>query len=319
MGFRVVKTAIAVVISIYIAQFLGLIAPLSAGLLAIIGVEVTKKKGIRSALQRIAASVLCLLFGSLMFVLFGFHIWLIGVFVLIVFPLLHRMRISEGAVTGSVVMFHIYAGGSVTFAGIWNEVLLLIVGLGTAILINIAYMPKAEKKILAHKLEVEQFFSGIFLQIAAHLRDNSMVWDGKEILDASAAVDNGSELARKSLDNTLIFGGETYWRVYFYMRGEQLESITRMAALVAQIYSTLPQGASIASIFEGLSADVKEEYYTGRTEEVLLAMEQQFKQMPLPQTREEFEVRSAMLQLNLELKHYLSIAKKQKKQKPENS
>ena len=39
--------------------------------------------------------------------------------------------------------------------------------------------------------------------------------------------------------------------------------------------------------------------------------------MPLPESREEFEVRSAILQLNRELMHYLSIAKKQKKHRPE--
>ena len=37
--------------------------------------------------------------------------------------------------------------------------------------------------------------------------------------------------------------------------------------------------------------------------------------MPLPASREEFEVRSALLQLSEELKYYLAIAKKAKEQK----
>jgi uncharacterized membrane protein YgaE (UPF0421/DUF939 family) len=319
MGFRVIKTALAVVVAIYIAEWIGLTTPISAGLLAILGVEVTKRKGIRSALHRITASVLGLLFGTLLFSLFGFHIGLIGVFVLVVFPLLHKLRISEGAVTGSVVMFHIYSSGVVSLHGVWNEVQLLIVGLGTATVINIAYMPKADKAILICKSRVEQLFSQIFVHIAEHLRDNSVIWDGKELLDAADAIKQGAELARRSLDNSLIFGGETYWRVYFFMRGEQLESIGRMTVLVAQVYQNLPQGASIASIFERLSEEVKGEYYTGRTEKERSSLEESFKDMPLPASREEFEVRSAMLQLDRELIQYLSIAKKQKKQKPENS
>jgi uncharacterized membrane protein YgaE (UPF0421/DUF939 family) len=316
MGLRVLKTALAVVISIYLASLMGLLSPVSAGLLAILGIEVTKKKGIRSVVSRIAASILGLLFAMLLFSLLGFHVWVIGLFILIVYPLLHRMRLREGIITGSVVMFHLYTMKTTDAFAVLNEIQLLIVGLGTATLINIAYMPKADKEIQACKEKVEHLFSQIFQQIVLHLRDMEAVWDGKELLEAREAVEKGEQLASKLLDNTLIFQAKTYWRVYFFMRGQQLDSIYRMADLVAQIYQTLPQGEFIATIFEELSADVKEEYYVGRTNEALAVLEQQFRQMPLPITREEFEVRSAMLQLIRELAHFLSIAKQQKKQKP---
>ncbi|MNJ52394.1 hypothetical protein D3C77_477260 [compost metagenome] len=45
---------------------------------------------------------------------------------------------------------------------------------------------------------------------------------------------------------------------------------------------------------------------------MLTEWEQEFKKMELPATREEFEVRSAVLQLCRELAMYLSIAKKDK-------
>jgi uncharacterized membrane protein YgaE (UPF0421/DUF939 family) len=316
MGFRVIKTALAAVAAIYISQWIGLSSPISAGLLAILGVEVTKRKGITSAFKRIAASVFALLFAAFLFSLFGFHIWMVGVFVCAVFPLLYRLRLNEGAVTGSVVMFHVYLSGVISLHGIWNEIQLLIIGLGTATLINIAYMPKMDKAILAQKARIEQLFSQIFLHIAQHLRDNRVIWDGRELLEAEEAVNVGVKLAKHSLENSLLFGTEAYWDVYFYMRGEQLESIQRMTALVAQVYQNLPQGEWIASLFESLSKDVKNEYYTGRTEKLLSSLEVQFKEMPLPASRAEFEVRSAMLQLDTELMHFLSIAKKQKRQKP---
>ena len=67
MGFRVLKTALAVVIAMYLAHIFEIISPAAAGLLAILGIEVTKKKGIQSALHRIGASMLALLTGSLLF------------------------------------------------------------------------------------------------------------------------------------------------------------------------------------------------------------------------------------------------------------
>ncbi|NRF94018.1 aromatic acid exporter family protein [Paenibacillus frigoriresistens] len=317
MGFRVLKTALAVVIAMYLAHVLDVKSPAAAGLLAILGIEVTKKKGIQSALHRIGASMLALLTGSLLFMVLGFHVWVVGIFILVVFPILHRLRITEGAVTGAVVMLHLFAYESAGWTAVLNEILLLLVGLGTATLINIAYMPKTDKAIEAQKQRIESLFSDIFVNMAKHLRDNTVIWDGKELLEVSEEINHGAGLAKRTMENTLIFGGDPYLQVYFFMRGEQLESIHRMIDLVAQVYQTLPQGEWVAAILEDISQSVKKDYYTGDAEKELQALDARYKQLPLPESREEFEVRSAILQLNRELMQYLSIAKKQKKQRPQ--
>ncbi|MNE81729.1 hypothetical protein D3C80_1783980 [compost metagenome] len=102
------------------------------------------------------------------------------------------------------------------------------------------------------------------------------------------------------------------WNVYFYMRKEQLESIQNMLQLLSQVYRQLPHGDMVAELFDQLSGDVLAEEYTGRTERLLEGVEQEFQQMELPSTREEFEVRSAILQVCRELALYLKIAKQHK-------
>lgn len=282
MGFRVLKTALAVIIAMYLAHVLDVKSPAAAGLLAILGIEVTKKKGIQSALHRIGASMLALLTGSLLFMVLGFHVWVVGIFILVVFPILHRLRITEGAVTGAVVMLHLFAYESAGWMAVLNEILLLLVGLGTATLINIAYMPKTDKAIEAHKQRIESLFSDIFVNMAKHLRDNTVIWDGKELLEVSEEINHGAGLAKRTMENTLIFGGDPYLQVYFFMRGEQLESIHRMIDLVAQVYQTLPQGEWVAAILEDISQSVKEDYYTGEAEKELQALDARYKQLPLP-------------------------------------
>ncbi|CRF29053.1 DUF939 C-terminal domain [Mycobacterium tuberculosis] len=44
-----------------------------------------------------------------------------------------------------------------------------------------------------------------------------------------------------------------------------------------------------------------------------MELEKQFKSMPLPSTREEFEIRAALLQLTEEMKVYFSVAKREKR------
>jgi uncharacterized membrane protein YgaE (UPF0421/DUF939 family) len=90
-----------------------------------------------------------------------------------------------------------------------------------------------------------------------------------------------------------------------------------MMDIVSQVYAQLPHGEMVAVLFEELSEDVKLDSYTGRVERAILGLEQRFKLLELPQTRPEFEVRSAILQLLMELKHYLLVAKKDKKGRKE--
>ncbi|MFF2154145.1 aromatic acid exporter family protein [Paenibacillus chitinolyticus] len=318
IGIRVLKTALAVIVSITLARWIGLTSPNSAGLLAILGIQVTKRRGINNAFQRIAASILAVLFASVLFSLLGFRVWVLSLFILIVFPVLHRIKLSDGAVTASVTIFHIYNAQAISAPLILNEIILLIVGLGSATLINISYMPKADKEIEFYRSKVEGLFSDVFLHIAEHLRDTTVVWNGKELLELDDVLKTGTETASRSLENALLFGTHTYtdMQLYFYMRNEQFESLQRMALLVSQVSKELPLGESLASIFEELSKDCKVDYYTGRSEKKLAALQANFKMETLPQTLSEFEARAALQQLTRELSHYLNIAKKQKKQKP---
>ncbi|MDT2258343.1 aromatic acid exporter family protein [Paenibacillus larvae] len=254
IGIRVIKTAIAVIVSITLASWIGLKNPNSAGLLSILGIEVTKRKGLRSAFARISASILGLLVASALFSMLGFHVWVISLFVLVVFPILHRLRLSDGAVTGSVTMFHLYLAQTITAELVLNEILLLFVGLGSATLINIMYFPKNDEMIRAYKSKLEQLYASIFLHIAEHLKDETVVWDGSELLEASRLVEEGAYKVSHSLENSLVFGQDAYvyWQMYFYMRREQLESIQRMLGLVAQVSRTIPQGKACPLFLKNL-------------------------------------------------------------------
>jgi uncharacterized membrane protein YgaE (UPF0421/DUF939 family) len=316
VGIRVIKTAIATSLAIYLASLLGLSSPLSAGLLAILGVDVTKKRGLKSVSIRILASILGLFMACFIFYLFGFHVWSISIFILCSFPLLTKAKLHNGIFTCIVVVLHLYTAQSLEWGIIQNEMILLIVGLGTATIINMVYMPRADRDLEQTRLTLEQLFSQIFMEFAYHLKDHeNHLWDGKELLQAESAIQKGVALARDADENKLFYGEEG-WKQYFEMRNQQFDFIQRMLDSIALVYQNLEHGQAIAQIFEALSEDVKLEYYTGNVEAQLHELEYQFKQMALPVTRAEFEVRSTLLQLVLELKSYLSVAKKKKKMKP---
>lgn len=313
MGIRVIKTAIAALAAINLAAYIGLEPPLSAGLLAILAVEVTRKRGLAVASARFVAAVIGLLFASGLFLLFGFHIWVISLFVLLAFPVLARIQLKDGIITSSVIVFHVFERGEVTLSLIGNEVLLLVVGLGSATILNMLYMPSEEKGLTKAKAEVDELFSAIFNEMAATLRNPLHAWSGEQLLGAEAAITQGTDLANRYRDNRLLWH-EAYWRTYFEMRSMQLDSILRMMADLALVYEKLPQAEMLAELFERLGVEVKSEVYLGNVERSLSEVEAKFRTMPLPATREEFEIRASLLQLCHELGRYLSISRRLKKQ-----
>ncbi|OPH48450.1 hypothetical protein BC351_08255 [Paenibacillus ferrarius] len=115
MSLRIIKSAIAAIVAMYAAELLGIHSLANTGLLPILGVEVTRRRGIRSAVNRITASVFALGAGSAIFWLCGFYPWAVGLFVLLVFTVLHHIRNREGIVTGTVVIFHLIGYQSPSF------------------------------------------------------------------------------------------------------------------------------------------------------------------------------------------------------------
>ncbi len=316
MGFRVVKTAVATLISIQIADIVGLPSPQSAGLLAILGVEVTRKRSLRTISARFFASIVGLLFACALFALFGFHYWVLALFVLFGFPLIVKTSFKEGIVTSSVVVFRVFGGGVLSFHTVLTQVELLVIGLGSAMVVNMIYMPKRGEQMVEIRHKVDGLFAVIFDRVSRTLRDPTYVWDGSEIIEAGKAIQEGSLAANRSMENQMVHPDQA-WNIYFYMRKEQLDLILVMMQRIADVYQKLPQADLVAELFEQLSHDVTEEMYTGRTEVLLEELELDFKEMDLPTTRGEFEIRSSILQLCRELSLYLKIAKKNKTPVPD--
>lgn len=311
MGFRIIKTAAATLMSILLAAAVGIPNAQSAGLLAILGVETTRKRSLRTITARFLASMVGLIFGCVLFWVLGFHYWVLGLYVLFGFPLIVRSGVKEGIVTSSVIVFRVFGQAEITVHILLQQVELLVIGLGSAGLVNLIYMPRTEGVMYSIRKEVDGAFSVIFSQMARTLRDPRYIWDGKELITANQAVQQGLTAAGREMENHVIHPDEA-WNVYFYMRKEQLESIQTMMQLLSQVYRCFPHGEMVADLFDQLSGDVMSEEYTGRTEHLLAELEKQFQAMKLPVTREEFEIRSAILQLCRELALYLKIAKQYK-------
>ncbi|WP_394137347.1 aromatic acid exporter family protein [Cytobacillus oceanisediminis] len=305
IGYRTIKTALGTSISIMIAQMLQLDNFVSAGILTILCIKVTKKKSLRASWDRFFACLMAMAFSSLFFEGVAYHPLVVGLLLLFFIPTAVMVKVSDGIVTSSVIILHIYSAGDVTKELLLNESGIIIVGIGVALIANL-YMPSLDSKLKEYRLQIEENFKIIFDEIVIYLRTNESKWDGREITETMELIDEAKTLAFRDVENHFLRNDNLYYN-YFKMREKQFEIIERVLPSVTSISLTVEQGEMIADFIEELS----EHIHPGNTAiqflEKLYRMRVSFEDMELPKTREEFEARAALLHFVKEMEQYLII------------
>jgi uncharacterized membrane protein YgaE (UPF0421/DUF939 family) len=305
IGYRTIKTALGTAISILIAQKFGLDNFASAGILTILCIKVTKRKSVRASWDRFLACVLAMAFSSLFFEVIAYHPIVIGIMLLFFIPTVVMFKANDGIVTSSVIILHIYMADNLSIGLFLNELGVIIIGIGVALIINI-YMPSADNRLNQYQLKLEENFKVIFCEMAKFLRTGESDWSGKEITETAKLLEEAKSYAFRDVENHFLRDENDYFH-YFKMREKQFEVIERVLPIVTSLTVTLPQGKMIAQFLQELSGNITPGNTAYIYLEKLKEMKKEFEEMELPKTREEFEVRAALLQLVKEMNEYLII------------
>ncbi|MFC0043306.1 aromatic acid exporter family protein [Metabacillus iocasae] len=305
IGYRTLKTAIGTSLAIIIAQFFELSYFSSAGIITILCIQNSKKKSLQSASQRFIACSLAILFSFVFFEGIGYHPLVIGLMLLFFIPTTVITKAKEGIVTSSVIILHIYSEADMTWGVVFNEFGLIIIGIGVALVVNL-YMPSLDDKLKQYQKQLERNFRNILKEIADYLRTNETHWTGKEITETARILEEAKSLSFRDVENHFM-RSENYYYHYFKIREKQFEIIERALPLVTSIDPLFDQRYMIADFLEELSLSV----HPGNTAKLFLIkleqLREEFKEMPLPQTREEFEARADLLHFVKEIEQYLVI------------
>ncbi|WP_053367055.1 aromatic acid exporter family protein [Bacillus sp. FJAT-27245] len=305
IGYRTAKTAIGTAASIIIAQQLGAHNFASAAILTILCIKPTKRKSLRAAWDRFLACTLAMPFSALFFESIAYHPLVIGLMLFFFIPTIVMLKANDGIVTSSVIILHIYSAGHISKDIILNELIVIMVGIGVALVMNL-YMPSLEKKLYEYGNQIEDNFRKIFLEMARYLRTNESTWDGKEIDETSKLLNKAKSLAFRDVENHLLREENDYYR-YFMMREKQFGIIERILPISASLTRSVEQGRMMADFIEELCENI----HPGNTAYIYLDklrnLKKEFEVMKLPRTREEFVARAAVVQMVNELEDYLLI------------
>jgi uncharacterized membrane protein YgaE (UPF0421/DUF939 family) len=311
MGYRTIKTAVGAGLAIWIASILDLEFATFAGIIVIMCIEKTKKKTLITMKDKFFASLLSLILGALLFEVLGYYPIVFSLFILLVVPILVRAHIQAGFVTSMVVVLHVYTVKDATWALFLNELYIIFIGMGIALLVN-SFMPNFKRDIENFKKEIEQKFEFILFEFSAHLRDSMRNWDGKEILEVEDLINQSKSIAIQDVENRLLRKRNIDY-YYLEMREDQLELLKHMMKIIAIFSSSsldVKQKEMFADFLENLSRNV----HSGDTTDISLneleELNALIRKMELPKTREEFEIRANLFYLIFEMKNYINIKKK---------
>lgn len=306
IGFRTLKTAIGASLAIVIAKQLGLEYSAVAGIITILSVQKTRKKSVKIAFKRIGASIMALCIAFVLFKVFGFSELIFGAFLLIFIPLSVRLNLDEGIVVSSVLVSHILVEKSLSLFWVKNELALMLVGVSVAVILNL-YMPNIEEKIKEEQIFIEDSIRDILIKMAEALRNGHVSLEEDELLEAlESRIRAARKLAYVNLNNNL-FLDDSYYVKYMEMRKQQLEAIEGMVEHFKGGFSAYEQKIMMAEFTE----KVANLLYEKNTAESLLIdldrLRENFRKMPLPVTREEFEIRASLFQFLNDIERFLKL------------
>ncbi len=100
--------------------------------------------------------------------------------ILLFIPSIVSMGVAPGFVSSAVIMMHIYSEANFTLTLLYNELGLMAVGFGVALLVNM-YMGDIQKQLDHYRIQVEELYRKIFSEIVKYLESGDTILGWKRI------------------------------------------------------------------------------------------------------------------------------------------
>jgi len=304
--FRSVKIIAAAVLAILVAQALGLDFAVSAGIVAILSVQPTKKETLRTALARFLAFAVALAISLALFNLLGFTLPVFFIY-LAIFILLCQWRGWGSAMAmDSVLISHFISLGKTGPSELLNEVLLFVIGVAFGILVNI-FLHKKTDYIEELKSKTDDKIKLVLHRMAQRILDpNLLDYDGSCFESLGQSIFIAKKQAEENFNNQFS-KKDTFDSRYLAMREAQTKVLQEMFKCAKEI-SAVPRTAPlIADFMEKVSLEYHKDNDVQSLLKELSQIREKMKALPLPQTRPEFEDRANLFLLMERLQEFLTI------------
>ena len=300
------KMAISATLALIISNILGLQYATVAAVIAILSIQDTRKKALVISYKRIVACSIGILLSVILYSILGNRALIFGLFLIILIPLTSRLKVQEGMVPAVVLSTHFLVANNITITLIFNEILLMIIGIGVAAIANI-FMPSLEDKFRDDKEWIEEHYRIIISKMSKSLITHTVDIDEQKIInEVEKRLYESKETAYKIVNNHF-FKSSSYYTDYINMRINQFDTIKRMRLHFQRFNIPVEQMNVMADFTLCVAENISEMNDCKSLLRDLDILRSEFKKMELPKTREEFESRAQLLQFLNDMDEFLLI------------
>lgn len=300
------KIGIGSSLALFFADRLGLDYAVSAGTITLLTLMTSKKEAVKLSICRLATFTMTVLIAWIVFSHVE-SIWLaygilltITVFIAEVFE--WRATIS----VNGVIAAHLVTNKNFSDAAIWNEFLLVLIGIIIAIFLNLFHGNVSHKRhIVMNMRSVENRLHLIIGALAAYLSNEDMernVWD--DICTLEKDIQKYIKEAYEYQNNTFNSHSE-YYISYFEMRQSQCQISHNLHYEMKKIRTMPVQAKIVAEYMLYLTDFINELNYPKEQMRRLNEVFKSIKEDSLPKTHEEFESRALVFHILMDLEDFL--------------
>jgi uncharacterized membrane protein YgaE (UPF0421/DUF939 family) len=206
-----------------------------------------------------------------------------------------------------VILTHLYTEAQFSLELFINELLLIAIGVGVGLVVNM-YMPTLDREIERIKDSIDQSLAVLFYDVAACVETGVYNNHSMMLIKTRDYLKEGRDLALRRMGNSIGKRNEDMDYLYFRMRERQYDILKRVADNAREITMVVNEAKPVATFLRRVGDHVNEQadasVFLQELEEMI---EHYRKNVPLPTTREEFEVRSSLLNILSDVKSYLIL------------
>ena len=305
-----VKIAVGCGIAIYIAEALELEYAVSAGTVTLLSLLGTKWETVKFSLVRLGTFFLTVMLIFLNMPRMHSEWIAYGVIVFLLVFLTNLMGWRATLSVNAIITAHYMTRQDFAPAFLFNEFMLVFIGVVIAIVLNLFHLNKSQKKDLMEGIRyVETAMQAELREVAGYLMGEQMkeqrsrsVWVDITLLEGK--LRELMEEAREYQDNTFE-SHHDYYLDYFEMRLDQCRMLDSLHYEMRKMRSMPKQARVIADYIRYLADYVVEknvpEKQMVRLNEIFAEMEKE----ELPESREEFESRALLYHILMDLEEFL--------------
>ncbi|MFH5881875.1 aromatic acid exporter family protein [Liberiplasma polymorphum] len=300
-----IKMTLASIITILITELVGLEYAITGGILAVLSIQLTRKDSYMIAFKRLIGASIALVLATLMFVSFGYTVWIFALFTVFFIALSFAVKVPEGIVPSLVLVSHLLLHGSYALPLVINGFLLITIAILVALGLNLLYPLNIDASMGKTKREIDAFIVVDLQLIAGVLKDNHTKNDALKshqfIYQKLGKLLKEAEL----VDKDILFDKDHLAMSYLKMRHSQMNRLNRIFELLIGLEKQHPNAVILSEYFESLSQDIGEIDKANPQLNALRELLEFFRAKPLPKSREEFEIRAVLFQITSELESFL--------------